>query len=162
MRERGHEVFFAVQSGGLLIPEAKKEGFPVYELSFSKKRAPFVLKELFHILKTNSIDLINTHSSRDAWLTGLLGKMNRIPVIRTRHLSTPFKGGLHGLLLYNSLQGDVITSLDGKSITSADQLGAAIQADKPGQSVKIGLWRGQQQMTVTATLASTSEEQSGG
>jgi S1-C subfamily serine protease len=59
-------------------------------------------------------------------------------------------------------EGDVITSLDGKAITSADQLGAAIQADKPGQSVKIGLWRGQQQMTVTATLASTSEEQSGG
>ncbi|MGB7051314.1 MAG: trypsin-like peptidase domain-containing protein, partial [Acidimicrobiales bacterium] len=59
-------------------------------------------------------------------------------------------------------EGDVITSLDGKAITSADQLGAVIQADKPGQSVKIGLWRGQQQMTVTATLASTSEEQSGG
>ncbi len=59
-------------------------------------------------------------------------------------------------------EGDVITSLDGKAITSADQLGAAIQADKPGQSVKIGLWRGQQQLTVTVTLASTSEEQSGG
>jgi serine protease Do len=57
-------------------------------------------------------------------------------------------------------EGDVITSLDGKSITSADQLGASIQADKPGQSVKIGLWRGQQQMTVTATLASSSSQQS--
>jgi S1-C subfamily serine protease len=56
-------------------------------------------------------------------------------------------------------EGDVITSLDGKAITSADQLGTAIQADKPGQSVRIGLYRGQAQMTVTATLASTSEEQ---
>ncbi len=60
-------------------------------------------------------------------------------------------------------EGDVITSLNGKAITSADQLQSAIQADKPGQSVKIGLWRGQQQLTVTATLASTSQEnQSGG
>ncbi|HLH27823.1 MAG TPA: PDZ domain-containing protein, partial [Acidimicrobiales bacterium] len=59
-------------------------------------------------------------------------------------------------------EGDVITSLDGKSITSADQLGSAIQNDKPGQSVRIGLWRGQQQMTVTATLASSSQAQNGG
>jgi S1-C subfamily serine protease len=49
-------------------------------------------------------------------------------------------------------QGDVITSLSGKPITSADQLGTAIQADKPGQTVKIGLYRGPTQMTVTATL----------
>ena len=56
-------------------------------------------------------------------------------------------------------EGDVITSFDGKSITSADQLASDIQGDKPGQSVKIGLWRGQQQLTVTATLASASQEQ---
>ena len=52
----------------------------------------------------------------------------------------------------------MIVSLDGKPITSADQLGAAIQADKPGQTVTIGLYRGQSQLTVTATLGSTSEE----
>jgi len=48
--------------------------------------------------------------------------------------------------------GDVIVSLDGKTVTSADQLAVAIQGDKPGQSVKIGLYRGQRQLTVTATL----------
>ena len=51
-------------------------------------------------------------------------------------------------------EGDVITSLDGKPVTSADQLASAIQADKPGQSVSLGLYRGQAQLTVTATLAS--------
>jgi serine protease Do len=56
-------------------------------------------------------------------------------------------------------EGDVITSLDGKAITSADQLSSAIQADKPGQTVKIGLWRGQQQMTLPATLGSSSQAQ---
>ena len=48
--------------------------------------------------------------------------------------------------------GDVIVALDGKAVTSADQLQVAIQGDKPGQSVKIGLYRGQKQLTVTATL----------
>jgi putative serine protease PepD len=56
-------------------------------------------------------------------------------------------------------EGDVITALNGKAITSADQLGAAIEADKPGQSIRIGLYRGEAQMTVTATLASTAEQQ---
>jgi putative serine protease PepD len=50
--------------------------------------------------------------------------------------------------------GDVIVRLDGKAVTSADQLQVAIQADKPGQSVQIGLYRGQKQLTVTATLGS--------
>jgi len=48
--------------------------------------------------------------------------------------------------------GDVIVSLDGKTVSSADQLAVVIQGDKPGQSVKIGLYRGQNQITVTATL----------
>ncbi len=53
-------------------------------------------------------------------------------------------------------QGDVITSFQGKPVTSADQLATAIQNDKPGQTVRIGLYRGQQQITVTATLSSSS------
>jgi putative serine protease PepD len=55
-------------------------------------------------------------------------------------------------------QGDVIVSLDGKAITSADQLGADIQAYKPGQTVEVGLYRGRVRRTITATLGSTSEE----
>jgi putative serine protease PepD len=49
-------------------------------------------------------------------------------------------------------QGDVITSFDGKAVTSADQLAMAIQAKAPGKKVTIGLYRGQTQLTVTATL----------
>ncbi len=59
-------------------------------------------------------------------------------------------------------QGDVITSFQGKPVTSADQLAAAIQADKPGQKVKIGIYRGQDQMTVTATLGANSTAASNG
>jgi S1-C subfamily serine protease len=46
-------------------------------------------------------------------------------------------------------------------VTSADQLAQAVQSDKPGQSVRIGLYRGQAQMMVTATLASSSQSQNG-
>ncbi len=57
-------------------------------------------------------------------------------------------------------QGDVIVSFDGKPVTSADQLATAIQADHPGQRVSVALYRGESQMTVTATLGSAG--QSGG
>lgn len=49
-------------------------------------------------------------------------------------------------------QGDVIVSINGQSVTSADQLTSTIQADTPGTMVTIGLYRGSTQMTVTATL----------
>jgi len=54
-------------------------------------------------------------------------------------------------------QGDVITSFDGKTVTSADHLATAIQSEHPGKIVTIGLYRGQAQMTVTATLGSASQ-----
>lgn len=53
-------------------------------------------------------------------------------------------------------QGDVIVSFDNKPVTSAEQLAAVIQRDHPGQSVTIGIYRGQARLTVTATLASNS------
>jgi S1-C subfamily serine protease len=56
-------------------------------------------------------------------------------------------------------EGDVIVSLDGKAITSADQLATAVQADKPGQTVTIGLFRGRARKSLTATLTSNSQEQ---
>jgi S1-C subfamily serine protease len=58
-------------------------------------------------------------------------------------------------------QADVITSFNGKAVTSADQLAQMVQSAKPGQSVRIGLYRGQAQMMVTATLASSSQSQTG-
>jgi putative serine protease PepD len=54
-------------------------------------------------------------------------------------------------------EGDVITGLDGRSVTGADQLASDILADKPGQSVTISLYRGQSQLTVTATLAASTQ-----
>jgi putative serine protease PepD len=54
-------------------------------------------------------------------------------------------------------QGDVITTFDGKAITGAGQLQQLVQKDHPGQSVRIGIYRGQAQMTLTATLSSASQ-----
>jgi serine protease Do len=53
--------------------------------------------------------------------------------------------------------GDVITSFNGKQVTSADQLATTVQNDKPGTVASIGIVRGQSEKTLTATLGSSGQ-----
>jgi S1-C subfamily serine protease len=49
--------------------------------------------------------------------------------------------------------GDVIVSFNGKAVTSAQGLTNDVQALPSGTSVRLGLYRGQQKLTLSATLA---------
>ena len=48
--------------------------------------------------------------------------------------------------------GDIITKIDGQPVTSVDQLFSAVQQKHPGDTMKIELWHGDKQKTVTAKL----------
>jgi putative serine protease PepD len=50
--------------------------------------------------------------------------------------------------------GDVITAVDGKRITTAEQLRSAIEAKAPGDTVSLTVWRDGKSRTVPAKLAS--------
>ncbi|MBS0604742.1 MAG: glycosyltransferase family 4 protein [Verrucomicrobia bacterium] len=110
MRKRGHEVFLAVNAGGGLVQRAKEAGFIVYELPFTKPSAFKTIYALVQICKAHNIDLINTHSSLDAWIGGIAARIAGKKVIRTRHLSTPIRKGLNSRLLYKSLADFVVTT----------------------------------------------------
>lgn len=110
MQKRGHQVVFAVNKGGKLIEKARSAGFTVYEVDFSKPKALKTVLQLVRIIKQHHIQCINTHSSSDAWIGGIAGRIARIKVVRTRHLSTPIRGGLNSLLLYNKLADFVVTT----------------------------------------------------
>jgi len=110
LRARGCEIFMAVEKGGGLVQKARDAGFTVFEIEFKKRRAPLVLMQLVRILTKHKIDLVNTHSSLDAWLGGIAAKASGKKVIRTRHLSTPIRKGLNSKLLYNTLADFVVTT----------------------------------------------------
>ncbi|MFN0065672.1 MAG: glycosyltransferase family 4 protein [Chlamydiales bacterium] len=112
MRARGHEVVLLVQKNGGLVEPARKSGLTVYETEFKKSRICQILWELGRIICRHRIQIINTHSSLDAWLGGLIGKVMRRHVIRTRHLSTPIRSGLNSWLLYNFFADDVVTTCE--------------------------------------------------
>ncbi|HUD01164.1 MAG TPA: glycosyltransferase family 4 protein [Rhabdochlamydiaceae bacterium] len=113
LRERGHDIIFAIVRGGKLIDHARKEGFTVYEIDFRRPAAFSALRNLLRIIRAHKIDIVNTHSSLDAWLGGIAARVGRCKVIRTRHLSTDVRGGLNAFLLYRGLADFVVTTSSG-------------------------------------------------
>lgn len=110
MRERGYNVILSVVKGGQLAERARREGFTVYELPFSKTLAWKSVSQLVALIRKHQVDIINTHSSMDAWLGGIAGKMARRPVLRTRHLSTAIRKGMNSVILYRGLADAVVTT----------------------------------------------------
>lgn len=112
MRARGHQVILAIQESGGLVKPAREAGFLVYEIPFKKARAFQILYQLMRLIRKHGIEIVNTHSSIDAWIGGIAGKISGCRVIRTRHLSTPIRKGLNSRLLYNWLADYVVTTCE--------------------------------------------------
>jgi glycosyltransferase involved in cell wall biosynthesis len=110
MKRRGHTVILCVMKGGGLVAEACKAGFTVYELAYQKKTWLITFIRLLIIMRRHRIDLVNTHSSLDGWIGGFAARLMRIPIVRTRHLSTPIKPGLNSRILYGFLADFVVTT----------------------------------------------------
>lgn len=110
MRMRGHQIVIAVTKGGKLAARARSEGFEVYEIDFSRRRLLLCVFELWQIIRKCDIDLVNTHSSLDAWIGGLTARLSGRKLVRTRHLTTPIRTGLNSRLLYKTLADFVVTT----------------------------------------------------
>lgn len=113
MRKRGHEVVLAVSEGGRLAQKSREAGFMVYELPLEHKRnALQAMRGIRSILKQHNIEIVNTHSSWDAWIGGLAARTKGCKIVRTRHLSTPTRPGLNSRLLFKTLADAVVTTCE--------------------------------------------------
>lgn len=112
MRKRGHKITFAIQRDGALMKKAREAGFTAYPINWKRRFIFSVYYQLSEIIADEKIDCINTHSSKDSWIGGVCGKLLGIPVIRTRHLSTPIRKGMNSRLLYRYLPKQVVTTCE--------------------------------------------------
>ncbi len=112
MRARGHSVFFAIMRGGLLAARARDAGFQVYEMNFLYKAWGWTLCKLLWIFRKHSIEILNTHSSLDAWIGGIAARIADKKIVRTRHLSTPVRPGWNSRILYKTLADFVVTTCE--------------------------------------------------
>ena len=111
MIARGHEVQLIAPQESPIYGEAKKRGVPVTALPIAKKRLPGFLA-LRNWLKTNPVDVINTHSSTDSWLAALACATvdHAPPIVRTRHVSAPVSRNAATRWLYTRAASTVVTT----------------------------------------------------
>lgn len=111
MIARGHELHIICPDSSDIQRAAEEKGIPVTTLPIEKK----TFKGLFALrkwLKSNPVDVANTHSSTDSWLTALacLGLKNKPKIVRSRHISTPVKANAFTRWLYCSAASHIVTT----------------------------------------------------
>lgn len=87
VRERGIEVYLASTAHSKITAQAKQQGIPVFILPFRGNADLKTLWGLYRLIKTQHIDVVNTHSGKDTWVGGFAAKLAGAKFIRTRHLS---------------------------------------------------------------------------
>jgi glycosyltransferase involved in cell wall biosynthesis len=91
MVQRGHRVHLVTARSADILPAARARGLAVDGLPIEAKKLPGLrAMRRWLALHAGSFDVINTHSSTDAWLVGLAcaSLRNAPPTVRTRHVST--------------------------------------------------------------------------
>lgn len=113
MLRRGHQITLLCPSESAIFSAASAYGVPVKALPIGRKNFTG-LWAIFGWLKENSktVSIINTHSSTDSWLVALAQKASRdvVPVIRTRHVSSPINKKRSTFWLYQKAVKHVIVT----------------------------------------------------
>ena len=113
MIRRGHQVALVCCPTSKIAKAAPDYGIEVFTLPIEKKRVS-ALKALRQWLKIHhhQFDVINTHSSTDAWLVAASCATLRYtpPIVRTRHVSTDVSRSLPTRWLYLSSSTHIVTT----------------------------------------------------
>ncbi|NTW35479.1 MAG: glycosyltransferase family 4 protein [Syntrophobacteraceae bacterium] len=110
IRERGYRVLLACPPEAARAARAAAAGFEVLSMAMDKRRMIFGVHDLRRRIREHGVDLINTHSSTDSWIGSIAGRLERVAVLRTRHISSRLNGNLFTRLLYGRLCHEVITT----------------------------------------------------
>lgn len=97
------------QPGAKLGHAAEERNIPTIRLRMRSAFDPIAFVQVARLLKRERVDIVHTHSSRDAWLVGAAAKLLGIKVFRTRHLLTP----IGGPYVYARLADVVLTVSEG-------------------------------------------------
>ena len=111
MIRRGHDVRLLCPAEARIYREAPAWGIPVTALPIGRKRLAGV-RALAGWLGSHRCDVVNTHSSTDAWLAALALAMLRrpCPMVRTRHISAPIPRNLASRWLYERATAHIVTT----------------------------------------------------
>jgi glycosyltransferase involved in cell wall biosynthesis len=113
MLSRGHQVALLTPPSANIYQAALQRNIPVVAMPIEKKRIG-ALAAITRWLAAHGrdFDVINTHSSTDAWLTALASACLRDvpPVVRTRHVSTAVGKNRATRWLYQRASAHIVTT----------------------------------------------------
>ena len=168
---RGHAVRVLCPPEARLYAEAPAWGVPATALPIAKKRL-VGLKSLLEWFRRNRCDVVNAHSSTDAWLAALalLALGRPCPMVRTRHISAPVPKNALTRWLYQRATRRIVTTgealrrqlierngFDGGSIESVPtgiDAGRFLPGDKVAARARLVLPAGKVLVGIVATLRS--------
>lgn len=111
LTKRGHSVEIICAKHSRIYEVAQDYCIPTIPLPIEKKSLSGLLA-VYRWLKNNPVDIVNTHSSTDSWLTGVACKFlsNPPPIVRTRHISSPIPNNFASRWLYTSSTSHIVTT----------------------------------------------------
>ncbi|GBD96427.1 MAG TPA: glycosyltransferase family 1 protein [Nitrospirae bacterium] len=91
LKALGQRILILCQPSGILGEKAETRGIEVRRCRMRKSYDILAIKYILDLIKTENIDIINTHSGKDTLLAGIAGRLSaRKPlIVRTRHLALP-------------------------------------------------------------------------
>jgi len=108
VRERGVRVLLACRKHARIRVRAEEAKIPVTVLPFRGNADVGTLISLVGLIRRQGVDIVNTHSGKDTWVSGFAAKIAGAKFVRTRHLSNRINPGrLHFI---NELADFVITT----------------------------------------------------
>jgi glycosyltransferase involved in cell wall biosynthesis len=113
MLGQGHDVCVLCPRQARIFEEGPAFGVPIVALPIARKSLSGILAIRRHLASLGTaIDVINTHSSTDTWLTALaLELLPRCPaLVRTRHVSAPVPNNFSTRWLYRRASTMVVTT----------------------------------------------------
>ncbi len=108
---RGHEVQLLCPREARIFSEAPRFGVPVTALPIGRKKLAGVFALRTWLIEHRP-DVINTHSSTDAWLSALACALiaDAPPIVRTRHISAPVPNNFTTRWLYGRATRYIVTT----------------------------------------------------
>jgi glycosyltransferase involved in cell wall biosynthesis len=113
MDKQGHQIVIAAPENTPLFLRAKKHGFRVYPVPFTRMGLIRDYKKMVAILASEQPDILNTHGNIDAKSALPAANKTRIPCrILSRHISAHIKNSWYNRRLYRHLSHYIFTTAD--------------------------------------------------
>ena len=108
---RGHQIELLCPAESRIFEEAGRFGVQATACPIAWKNLRGLL-HLRHALSQRKIDVLNTHSSTDSWLSAIACQTlaNRPPIVRTRHISASLSSNPATRWLYTRATRHVVTT----------------------------------------------------